>query len=380
MSTNETAVKKAPTKSLLTRMGLDRFSALYLWGAFMIIFGLWKTDTFLSFQSAKLIMGENVSVGILALAFLVPFCASTFDLSIGAVMSLSVALMCFLSDEKSRAFNMPVALAAVIALAACTLVGVLSGFVVVKLKVNSFIATLGIGQFITAIVLKLSFNRQITDTFSPTFQKFGRNQYLGIPVVFFYLFIAGLIIWYIMEHTPVGRFIYATGGNPEAARLAGVKTDRITWGTLIASAFLAGVAGVVFSAKVGMFTSATGPNYLFPAIAAVFFGASQLKGRPNVLGTFIALYALAFGIKGLQLVVGTDSYWVNPLFQGTTLSIAVALASQKGVARMKKRKMARVDTFSATPSHWFTVATYAMWLASAVITVTVIISAIASSK
>ena len=380
MSTNETAVNKAPTKSLLTRLGLDRFSALYLWGAFMIIFGLWKTDTFLSFQSAKLIMGENVSVGILALAFLVPFCASTFDLSIGAVMSLSVALMCFLSDEKSRAFNMPVALAAVIALAACTLVGVLSGFVVVKLKVNSFIATLGIGQFITAIVLKLSFNRQITDTFSPTFQKFGRNQYLGIPVVFFYLFIAGLIIWYIMEHTPVGRFIYATGGNPEAARLAGVKTDRITWGTLIASAFLAGVAGVVFSAKVGMFTSATGPNYLFPAIAAVFFGASQLKGRPNVLGTFIALYALAFGIKGLQLVVGTDSYWVNPLFQGTTLIIAVALASQKGVARMKKRKMARVDTFSATPSHWFTVATYAMWLASAVITVTVIISAIASSK
>lgn len=59
MSTNETALKVAPKKSLLTRLGLDRFSALYLWGAFMIIFGLWKTDTFLSFQSAKLIMGEH---------------------------------------------------------------------------------------------------------------------------------------------------------------------------------------------------------------------------------------------------------------------------------------------------------------------------------
>ena len=95
MSTNETAVMQAPKKSLLTRLGLDRFSALYLWAAFMIIFGIWKTDTFLSWQSAKLIMGENVSVGILALAFLVPFCASTFDLSIGAVMSLSVATMFF---------------------------------------------------------------------------------------------------------------------------------------------------------------------------------------------------------------------------------------------------------------------------------------------
>ena len=234
---------------------------------------------------------------------------------------------------------MPAGLAAVITLLVCTTVGVISGFVVVKLKVNSFIATLGIGQVVSAIVLKISFNRQITGTFSPTFEKFGRNQYFGIPVVFYYLLIAGIVIWYIMELTPVGRFIYATGGNPEAARLAGVKTERMVWGSLIASSFLAGIAGIVFSAKVGLFTSATGPNYLFPAIAAVFFGASQLKGRPNVLGTFIALFALAFGIKGLQLVVGTDSYWVNPMFQGTTLIIAVALASQKGVARLKKRKV-----------------------------------------
>ncbi|MDA2967235.1 MAG: ABC transporter permease [Actinomycetota bacterium] len=339
MSTIESEVLAAPKRSLLNRLGLDRFSALYLWGAFMIIFGLWKSDTFLSMTSVKLVLGENVSTGILALAFLVPFCAATFDLSIGAVMSMSVVTMCFLSDEKSRSFNMPVGVAAVITLVVCTLIGVVSGFIVVKLKVNSFIATLGLGQVISAIVLKISFNRQITDVYSETFEKFGRNQYFGIPVVFFYLAVAGIIIWYVLEHTPVGRFIYATGGNPEAARLAGVKTDRMVWGSLIASSFLAGVAGIVFSAKVGLFTAATGPNYLFPAIAAVFFGASQLKGRPNVAGTFIALYALAFGIKGLQLVVGTDSYWVNPMFQGTTLIIAVSLASQKGIARMKKRKV-----------------------------------------
>ena len=128
-------------------------------------------------------------------------------------------------------------------------------------------------------------------------------------------------------------------------QIAGIKKEGVRTCVLTPSflefvyPFLAGIAGIVFSAKVGLFTSATGPNYLFPAIAAVFFGASQLKGRPNVLGTFIALFALAFGIKGLQLVVGTDSYWVNPMFQGATLIIAVALASQKGVARMKKRKV-----------------------------------------
>ncbi|MEY2641470.1 MAG: Autoinducer 2 import system permease protein LsrD, partial [Actinomycetota bacterium] len=266
--TSPAVTASAPQKSLLTKLGLDRFSALYLWGAFMVIFGIWKTDTFLSVASAKLIMGENVAVGILALAFLIPFCASTFDLSIGAVMSLSVVITCFLSDEKSRSFNMPVGYAALIAVLACTCVGVVSGFVVVKLKVNSFIATLGIGQVVSAIVLKLSFNRQITGTFSSTFERFGRGDLLGIPVVFYYLAAIGLICWYVLEHTPIGRFIYATGGNPEAARLAGLRTDRIMWGSLIASSFLAGVAGVVLSAKVGLFTSATGPNYLFPAIAA----------------------------------------------------------------------------------------------------------------
>ena len=83
------------------------------------------------------------------------------------------------------------------------MIGVVSGFIVVKLKVNSFIATLGLGQVISAIVLKVSFNRQITDVFSGTFEKFGRNQYFGIPVVFFYLAVAGIITWYVLEHTPV---------------------------------------------------------------------------------------------------------------------------------------------------------------------------------
>ena len=107
---------------------------------------------------------------------------------------------------------------------------------------------------------------------------------------------------------------------------------------IITSATIAGITGVILSVKIGFFSTATGPGYLFPAIAAVFFGASQLSRRPNVWGTLLALYALALGIKGLQLVVGSGSFWVEPLFQGTTLIIAVSLASQQAVARIKKKK------------------------------------------
>ena len=105
--------------------------------------------------------------------------------------------------------------------------------------------------------------------------------------------------------------MFAIGGNPEAARLAGLHTDRLVWGSLVASALIAGFAGIIYGWKVGNYASTVGPGYLFPAIAAVFFGASQLKGRPNVWGTFIALYALAWGIKGLQLTF-TNTRWIEP--------------------------------------------------------------------
>jgi len=328
----------APQKSLLTRLGIDRFSAIYLAAGFLIIFGLWKPDTFLSMASFKLILGENVAIGLLALAFLVPLATNSFDLSIGAMTSLSLVVVTWLSDDFHRSFNLPAGVAALAGVLVCMLFGVLSGFIVVKLRVNSFIATLGLGQIVSAVVLKISDNRQITGVYSKSYMKFGSYQLFGIPILFVYLVIVAAILWFILEHTPVGRYLFATGGNIEAARLAGVRTDRMVWGSLIASATIAGITGVVLSLKIGFFSTATGPGYLFPAIAAVFFGASQFSRRPNVVGTLIALYALAMGIKGLQLVVGTGTFWIEPLFQGTTLIIAVSLASQQAVARIRKKK------------------------------------------
>ena len=337
MSTAELTVG-APQKSLLTRLGIDRFSAIYLAAGFLIIFGLWKPDTFLSMASFKLILGENVAIGLLALAFLVPLATNSFDLSIGAMTSLSLVVVTWLSDDFHRSFNLPAGVAALAGVLVCMLFGVLSGFIVVKLRVNSFIATLGLGQIVSAVVLKISDNRQITGVYSKSYMKFGSYQLFGIPILFVYLVIVAAILWFILEHTPVGRYLFATGGNIEAARLAGVRTDRMVWGSLIASATIAGITGVVLSLKIGFFSTATGPGYLFPAIAAVFFGASQFSRRPNVVGTLIALYALAMGIKGLQLVVGTGTFWIEPLFQGTTLIIAVSLASQQAVARIRKKK------------------------------------------
>ena len=151
----------------------------------------------------------------------------------------------------------------------------------------------------------------------------------------FILLVIAVVLWYVLEHTRIGRYLFATGGNPDAARLSGVRTDRMIWGAFMVSGLLCGIAGVVYSMRTGLFASSTGPGYLFPAVAAVFLGASQLSQRPNVWGTLIAYFALAFGIQGLTLSASDASVWSQPLFQGVSLIVAVALASRPAVRKLQ---------------------------------------------
>ncbi len=318
---------------MIHRLRFDKYSALYLWALFMIVFGITKGSTFLSWTSFKLVVVESVFNGVLALAFLVPLATGTYDLAIGANMSMALVISAYLSSTDKT----PDLAALFIALAACAVAGVVSGFFVVKLKVNSFIATLGMSQVITAFVQKTS-SQSINEAFTNGYRNIGRRELLGLPLYVYFLALMALIVWYVFEHTPVGRHMFATGGNPEAARLAGLRTDRLIWGSLVASAIIAGFAGIIYGWKVGNYAATVGPGYLFPAIAAVFFGASQLRGRPNVWGTFIALYALAWGIKGLQLTFTENTRWIEPLFQGASLLAAVSLASRQQVIKLPKRK------------------------------------------
>jgi ribose transport system permease protein len=235
----------------------------------------------------------------------------------------------------------------VIAIAVCAVVGLVSALMVVKFRVNSLIATLGMSQVLIAFQLKIADNRQITGAFSSGWSSLGTQDVLGVPIVVVYLLILAVVLWFTLEHTPVGRYLFAVGGNPDAARLAGLNVERLTVGSLMASATIAGLAGVIFSMKVGTYSSSTGPGLLFPALAAVFFGASQFTRRPNVWGTLVAYFTLAFGVKGLQLAFGPGTFWIQPLFQGAALLIAVALASRVVGETRRSRRMQREAALAA---------------------------------
>jgi ribose transport system permease protein len=319
--------------------GVRRISAVYLWVGFMVLFGILVPDTFLTSTTFKLVFSEGVITCVLALAFLVPLAAGQYDLAIGAVMSFSLAISVYLQLHS----GLPPAVGGIIAVAACALVGAVSGFIIVRLRVNSFIATLGVSQVLLAAVLLISDNKQLVGDFSGSWSNLGNNDLAGIPVVIFYLLGIAVVIWYVFEFTRIGRYLFATGGNVEAARLSGVRTDRMIWGSFVASGVIAGIAGVIYSMRTGQFTSSTGPGYLFPAVAAVFLGASQLSQRPNVWGTLIAYFALAFGIQGLVLSASGAAVWSQPLFQGVSLIIAVALAARPAMKKLKSPRSGRAS-------------------------------------
>ncbi len=337
-----------PRGSWVSRLGFNRFSGLYLLGVFFFFFSLTESNFLLWNGSIEFVLTEKVIVCMLALAFLIPLVTETFDLSIGTTMALSLVIV----NKMALETDLPDWVGAVVGMLACLAIGALNGLIVVKLRVNSFIATLGMSQVISALIRRIHDGGNITTALSDGYVNFGKgnlfsfkwpwsDSQISLPYYFFYGLIVAVAVWYVLEHTPIGRHMFATGGNREAARLSGVHVDRLSWGSLIASAGIAGFAGLIYSWKFATYTSSVGPPLLFVAVGAVFFGASQLRGRPNVWGTIIAVYTLAFGIKGIGLRYPREIDWMQPMFEGLVLIIAVAVASRQAVIKVTKRRAGR---------------------------------------
>ena len=156
------------------------------------------------------------------------------------------------------------------------------------------------------------------------FAKLGQTTISGVTLPVIYMLVVALAIWYLLEHTATGRRLYATGFNPDAARLAGVPVNRLRFISLVTSGTLAGATGIVLASILGSGSPTAGTPYLLPAFAAAFLGATQLKnGRFNAWGTVIAVLLLGTGTTGLALAAAPQ--WSQSMFVGVVLIGALAV-------------------------------------------------------
>jgi ribose transport system permease protein len=307
-------------KRCLVAVSPKNLSLIYIDAVFLIIFAFWVPDLFYTSTTFKSLLYQQAVTGVAALAFLIPYTTLNFDLTVGNLVGVSSLFTCWLIVEE----NIAVPLAILISLIACGLIGCLTGFFITVLKIESVITTIAMLFIINALGSAARNGQQVLGLPS-SYTKISSTEVGGIALPFFYLIVLGIIGWYVLTHTPIGRYLYATGGGKEAARLAGVQVNRLIFLTFVASAVLAGIAGVMVSSRVGTGDYTVGAPYLFPAAAAIFLGSTQVKrGVFNVWGTILAVYSLGLIVKGLEL--GGAPFWLSDLMNGSSLLAAVALS------------------------------------------------------
>jgi ribose transport system permease protein len=311
----------------LTPVGRSRYAAFsvrnigafYVLALIIIVFSLWVPETFPTVATIKQVLDSNAITAMAALALIVPLSARTFDLSFAYTMSLSgVTAAHFVVDN-----HMNVYLAGLLGILAALVIGVINGIVVVVMKIDSFIGTLATGSLVQAFITYFTNDITINNPrLTGAFSKIGQNAIDGVIYPVFYAVVLAVGVWLFMEYSATGRRLYATGFNPDAARLANIRVDRLRFCSLLVSATISGFAGVCLASSLSAGSPSAGTSYLLPAFAAVFVGATQLKnGRFNAWGTIVAVLMLGTGTIGLGLA--TAPTWSADMFTGLVLLAAL---------------------------------------------------------
>jgi ribose transport system permease protein len=320
------------TRQWRRSLAFSNIGAVYVWLLIILVFGIWVPNTFLTHTTFNQILNNNAVTGLMALCVVIPLAARVFDLSIAFTMTLSGVTVAHFVAHTSVGVVPAVALA----LGAALAIGLINGVVVVGLGVDSFIGTLATGSLIKAFITMVTNDQSITGVklLQTPFSSIAQTDIAGLTLPVLYLLLIAGAIWFVLEHTATGRRLYATGFNPDAARLQNVTTDRLRFLSLVTSALLAGVAGIVFTSAIGSGSPTAGDPYLLAAYAAAFLGATQLRGgRFNAWGTVIAVLLLGTGTTGLALA--STPQWSTSVFTGLVLIVALAVTS--GRVRIPQR-------------------------------------------
>jgi ribose transport system permease protein len=304
-----------------------------------IVFSIVLPRTFPTMLNLRSIISDKAIIALLSLAAMIPMTAGKIDLTVG----YGIVLWHILAISLQTMFGLPWPIAVLVVLLLGAVVGLLNGVLVEIARIDSFIATLGTGTVLYAIALWHTGGRQLVAVLPEGFLALNGTMVFGLPITGFYVIGLAIALWLILEHLPIGRYLYAIGANPKAAALNGIPVQRFTIGAFVASGALTAVAGVLLASKLRIGQASVGLEYLLPALVGAFLGSTTIKpGRVNVWGTLVGVAILAIGIAGIQQFGG--SFWVEPMFNGVTLLIAIGIA---GYAQQRRGAGARNLTKTA---------------------------------
>jgi ribose transport system permease protein len=311
-------------------LAAERYGLVVLLTATIMVFSLIpeSAPTFATRANLNNILGGEVTLCVVAIAFTLPLMVGQLDLSVASIAGLaSVAATSAMSW-----YDAPLPVAIAVALVIGSLVGAINGYLIAIVGLDSIIVTLAGMTLIEGVVQWYTKGLSINTGISSTLTNFGSLQWLTIPRVTYLLAIVAALSWYLIEKTPFGRYIRMIGSNRAAARLVGLPVQRLMFLIFALTGVLAGVAGVLLTARSGGANPLDGPGLLLPALAAVYLGATTIQpGRFNIIGTILGVFFVAIAVSGLTLC-GVPPF-VEQLFDGGALLLAVGLSRGLGWVR-----------------------------------------------
>jgi ribose transport system permease protein len=288
----------------------------------ILFFSAMRPESFATSGNFTTILGSEAVLILVALAAMLPLIVGQFDLSVG--VNMGMASLAVAKTTGDFGWSVPVAVAVALTLSVC--LGLINGILVARIGVDSFVATLAVSSLLAGALVWSTDGTIIVEGIPEAFTNFGRDRVLSIPLTFIFVVVIALVMGYVLRMTPTGRYLYAIGGSAEAARLSGINVRRLTIAAFAADGLICGIGGVFLVSKLGSASPTTGAEFLLPAFAACFLGATSIRpGSFNVLGTVLAVLVLAVGTTGLQLL-GVPFY-IQPIFAGFVLLVA-ALATR----------------------------------------------------
>jgi ribose transport system permease protein len=281
-----------------------------------VVFSL-STDVFLTWRNALNVIDQVTVLGILAIGMTAVIVIGGIDLSVGSILAFSMMMMGWLYQS----VGVPLGLAIVAGLLVGTACGFVNGLLITRAKLPPFIATLtmmSVGRGLANIITE---GRQIVgypDWFTnlSTVRHFG---FLSVTVAMF--IVLAIISWAVLRYTTVGRSLYAIGGSPEVARLAGIRVRKLTMSVYALSGLLAGVASVALACRLNSSQPSAGTGYELDTIAAVVIGGASLNGGVGgIRGTVVGVLIIGVLRNGLNLS------GVSPFVQQIVIGVVIALA------------------------------------------------------
>ncbi len=286
-----------------------------------------STDTFLTLRNFLNVMDQITVLGVMAVGMTLVILIGGIDLSVGSVLALSGMVMGYLGDNRAWPFVLAIVVALIVS-AAC---GLVSGLMVTRLRMPAFIATLAMMSIARGVASIITNGEQIVG-FPDWFSNLAIIRHFGFLTVTVGLMVAiTAVAWIVLTYRPVGRALYAIGGSQEVARLAGIPVRRYTMGVYVLCGALAGLAGVILSARLDSAQPSSGLGYELDTIAAVVIGGASLSGGVGGIGgTAVGVLIIGFLRNGLNLLQ------VSPFVQQVVIGVVIAVAVAADTLRNRR--------------------------------------------